>query len=97
MPKFTVIKEDNFTTMSNYVLRDTNLSLKAIGLMCKMLSLPPTWDYSMRGLVSICKEEETAVSTALNELKKYGYLTVKKIRDEKGRIKYVQIKVSSGK
>lgn len=93
MPKFTVIKEDNFTTMSNYVLRDTNLSLKAIGLMCKMLSLPPTWDYSMKGLVSICKEEETAVSTALNELKKYGYLTVKKIRDEKGRIKDVEYSI----
>ena len=30
----------NYTTMANYHLRDRRLSLRAMGLMSKMLSLP---------------------------------------------------------
>lgn len=35
-----VNKNANYTVMSNYHLRSTNLSLKAIGLLSKVLSLP---------------------------------------------------------
>lgn len=42
--------------MSNYHLRDKNLSYKAKGLLSFMLSLPEEWDYSMKGLESISKE-----------------------------------------
>ena len=41
-----VKKNANYTVMSNYHLRSTNLSLKAIGLLSKVLSLPENWDYS---------------------------------------------------
>ena len=37
-------KNRNFTTMSNYHLRDPGLSNKARGLLSSMLSLPDTWD-----------------------------------------------------
>ena len=40
-----VNKNANYTVMSNYHLRSTNLSLKAIGLLSKVLSLPENWDY----------------------------------------------------
>lgn len=39
MAVFRVDKNRNYTVMSNYHLRDTNMSLKAIGLLSKMLSL----------------------------------------------------------
>lgn len=68
----------NYTIMSNVHLRDKNLSLKAKGLMSQMLSLPPDWDYTVAGLVSINKESETAITGALKELKEYGYLVVQK-------------------
>lgn len=42
-----------FTTMLNHHLRNRNLSLKAVGLLSKMLSLPPDWDYSIRGLAML--------------------------------------------
>ena len=45
-----VNKNANYTVMSNYHLRSTNLSLKAIGLLSKVLSLPENWDYSISGL-----------------------------------------------
>ena len=61
---FKIEKNKNYTVMSNYHLRDKNLSLKAKGLLSFMLSLPEDWDYSINGLVSICKEEETYVSSS---------------------------------
>ena len=56
MSVFRVEKNKNYTTMSNYHLRDRNLTLKTKGLLSIMLSLPEDWDYSIKGLVSICKE-----------------------------------------
>lgn len=64
--------------MSNTHLRDKNLSLKAKGLLSVMLSLPDNWDYSIAGLVTISKENETAVKSALNELKDSNYVVVTK-------------------
>ena len=65
---------DNYTTMSNRHLRDERLSLRAIGLMSKMLSLPEDWDYTVKGLCAIVKEGREAVRKALMELEAAGYL-----------------------
>ena len=64
--------------MSNYHLRDKNLSYKAKGLLSFMLSLPEDWDYSINGLVSISKEEVKAIRNILQELQRYGYLVIEK-------------------
>lgn len=91
MAVFRVEKNRNYTTMSNYHLRDKELSLKAIGLLSKILSLPDNWDYSIAGLAAICKEGETAVKAALSELKARGYVVVHKItpdQSDTGRIAY---------
>ena len=68
------------------------MSLKAKGLLSVMLALPDDWDYSIKGLVAISKENETAIESALDELKEFGYLRVDKITPNKengGRIEYV--------
>ena len=49
MSVFKIEKNKNYTVMSNYHLRDKNLSYKAKGLLSFMLSLPEEWDYSMKG------------------------------------------------
>ena len=46
MAVFRVEKTKDFTVMSNYHLRDVELSLKAKGLLSLMLSLPEDWDYT---------------------------------------------------
>lgn len=92
MSCFRVNKKNNYTTMSNYHLKDKTLSLKAIGLLSKMLSLPENWDYSINGLVAICKEKKTSVISTLDELKEHGYVIVtKKMPNETdtGRIEYI--------
>ncbi len=87
-----VNKNKNYTVMSNYHLKSRNLSLKAIGLLSKVLSLPDDWDYSISGLTSLCKESTSAIKAALDELKEWGYLVVTKLmpnETESGRIEYV--------
>ena len=60
-----VHKNTDFTIMSNHHLRNQKLTLKAVGLMSKILGLPDGWNYSVAGLVKICREGETAVRAAL--------------------------------
>lgn len=72
-----VNKNKNFTTMGNYHLRDKNLSNKARGLLSTVLSLPPEWDYTIRGLAAICKDGIDGISAQLKELEQCGYLTRK--------------------
>ena len=73
MAVIRVEKNKNFTTMSNYHLRDKELSLKAKGLLSQILSLPENWDYSVRGLVAICLEGKDCIVTTLQELERKGY------------------------
>ena len=92
MSKIRVNKNQNYTVMSNYHLREKDMSLKAKGLLSVMLSLPDNWDYSINGLCSICKENETAIKSALEELKQFGYLNVTKLMPNEtntGRIEYL--------
>lgn len=81
-----VKKNKNYTTMSNYHLRDPNLSNKARGLLSTMLSLPDNWDYTTRGLAKICKDGVDGITAQLKELEQYGYLMRRRIRDLNGRI-----------
>ena len=88
MATFKVHKTEDYTVMSNTHLRDMNMSLKAKGMLSMRLSLPPTWDYSINGLVAICKEEATAIRSALTELEKLGYLIRVRKHDENGHFDY---------
>lgn len=92
MAQFRIHQDKNFTVLSNEMLREQQMSLKAKGLLAVMLSLPPDWNYSINGLVAICKENLTAVKTALRELKENGYLTIMKCSPTKethGKITYI--------
>ena len=91
MAVFKIEKQKNYTVMSNYHLQDRNLSYKAKGLLSFMLSLPEDWDYSMKGLVAVSKENIKAIRTILNELKENGYLEIVQTRGEKGYYKYEYI------
>lgn len=90
MAVFRIEKNRNYTTMSNYHLRDRRLSLKAKGLLSLILSLPDGWDYSVRGLAAICKESPDGIATPLKELEKYGYLFREQTRESNGRMGKVE-------
>ena len=75
MSVFRIEKSKDYTVMSNYHLRDSNLSLRAKGLLSQMLSLPENWDYTIAGLAAINKEGKDAIRAAVQELEKAGYIT----------------------
>lgn len=88
MSVFKIEKTKDFTIMSNYHLRDRNLSFKAKGLLSFMLSLPPDWDYSLKGLCAISKENRDAIRSTLKELQDNHYLEIEKVRGNKGYFEY---------
>ena len=88
MSVFKIEKNSNYTVMSNYHLRDRNLSYKAKGLLSFMLSLPENWDYSLAGLCSISKEGRDGIRSILKELQEHHYLEIEKVRGDKGYFEY---------
>ena len=86
MAVFRVNKNRGYTVMANFHLRDKSLSLKAVGLLSKMLSFNDGWKFSTKGLSAICKEGPDAILSALRELEKHGYLVRHRQRDGKGRM-----------
>src|SRR5699024_1022578 len=83
---FRRIKNNNYTVMCNHHLQNEHLSLKAMGLMSKLLSLPDDWNFSVRGIAAICKDGYESVRTAFLELEKEGYIVRRRIRDSRGHI-----------
>ena len=79
-----VEKKEFYTCMANYHLLDMNLSLKTIGLMSKILSLPPNWEFNLKGLAIICKDGIDSVRSAIRELEEFGYLKRKQVKNTKG-------------
>ena len=57
----------------NY-MSDNRLSLKAIGLMSLILSLPKDWDFSVAGLATVVSDGESSIRSGIKELEKYNYL-----------------------
>lgn len=89
MAVIRVNKNKNYTVMSNYHFKDKNMSLKAKGLLSMMLSLPDNWNYSVEGLVTICKESKTSIQSTLKELEDSKYLKRTRTQNTKGQFKYV--------
>ena len=86
MAVFRIEKTRDYTVMSNYHLRDMSLSLKAKGLLSLMLSLPENWDYTMKGLASICKDGIDSISGGIRELEAHGYLIRTRVRGANGQL-----------
>ena len=86
MAVFRIEKTRDYTVMSNHHLRNTDLSLKAKGLLSLMLSLPEDWDYTMKGLARICKDGIDSISGGIRELEAHGYLIRERIRNENGQL-----------
>ena len=96
MAVYRVEKSQNYTCMSNHHLRNENLSLKAKGLLSVMLSLPDNWDYTTKGLATICKVGVDCINSTVKELEKEGYIIRTRCRNSKGqmtKMEYVILEV----
>lgn len=86
MAVFRVDKSRDYTVLSNYVFRDRTLSAKAKGLLAEMLSLPESWDYTLKGLTYLFSDGLDSVRQGIRELEEHGYVVRERKRDAKGRL-----------
>lgn len=77
--------KENYTCISNDVFK-SDLSLKARGMLCTMLSLPDDWEFSENGLQAILADGQTSIRSAIKELEGAGFLSRTRERDESGRM-----------
>ena len=81
----TVTREQgNFSLIPNDLLNDPSISLTAKGLYALMRGKPPAWNFTIRSMAKQLKEGETALGTALNDLKESGWLSYEKLSNGKG-------------
>ena len=66
--------DDHFTQIPNEWVRDSRLSLKAIGLLTQLMSHTPGWNMSISSLARFNKTGIDTIKTAVKELETYGYL-----------------------
>jgi hypothetical protein len=71
--------DDHFTQIPNNWVRDSNLSLKAIGLLTQLMSHRPGWNMSISSLARFNKTGVRTIKSAVQELELFGYL----VRSEK--------------
>lgn len=97
---FRVERTKNFTVMSNYHLKDKELTLKAKGLLSIMLSLPDEWNYNLKGLATLSKDGIDSVRSALKELEYHGYVERHRLRNDCGcymDTEYIVREIPNGK
>lgn len=83
---------DGYTQINNPCLRDSSLSLAAIGVLANLLSVAEWWKTSVSGLAALHSDGRTRVTTSLRQLEERGYVTKELVRDEQGafgKISYV--------
>ena len=86
MPVFRVDKSRDFTVVANCVFKDRSLSAKAKGILVEMLSLPESWDYTLKGLTTLFSDGIDSIRQGINELEKHGYIVRERKRDARGRL-----------
>ena len=87
MEVIRVIKNKDYSIISNKLFQDKNLSLKAKGLLSLLLSLSDNWKLSINGLNAILKEGHRSIRSTINELIEYKYMYRYQVR-ENGKILY---------
>ena len=73
-----------FTQVSNELLNDTEITLKAKGLYAFMLSKPSNWNFTIKSMSKQLKEGTESIMNALKELKNKGWIIYTKQSDGYG-------------
>lgn len=73
-----------YVAISNQLLQNNTLSLKARGLMAYLLSLPDDWKVNINHLAKVLKEGRDAISSAFGELRAAGYVWYQKMGFKEG-------------
>ena len=87
MTKIRKDGDQNFTILSNSVIRDETLSWKARGLFEYLWSLPEDWEFYETEITKHATDGRDSTRSGLDELEEHGYLSRTRERNEKGQVK----------
>ncbi len=77
--------QNNFTMISNNILRDKELSMKDRGVLCTIISLPDGWDFSIAGLSALVPEGKDSIRKSVIKLEKLSYIVRRQFRNAQGK------------
>ena len=77
-------RKNPFSQIPNALLNDSRISFKAKGLYAYMYSKPDNWNFTIKSIASQNKDGIDSVSSALKELKQYGWVEYEKHSDGTG-------------
>lgn len=93
-------KKTGYSVIDNRIIYDDRLSAKARMICVFTLSLPTDWVLNFDELCTHFKEGSASIRSGLNELKKFGYLSVEAIKDENNKFvgsRYIINEAGDGK
>lgn len=77
-------REAPFLQLSNSIIRNSELSNQALGILVRLLIFPKDWKFSIRGYQKAYPMSgEQKIRTGLEELKEKGYITIKRKRERR--------------
>lgn len=77
----------NYFQYEKTILFDKSLSLKAKGLHALLMALGDKWEFSMAGLITMCKESRDSVYVGIAELEAKKYVKREKLNT--GHVNYI--------
>lgn len=88
--------KSSYTMIPNEMLRDPQISYRAKGLLCLLLSNKEGWKSYVSQIAKNSKEGVDAIQTGLRELEKFGYVMRLKYREKVSKIWVGSLWVYSG-
>ena len=78
-------KENPYVQINKTCLNDPRLSLKAMGLLCFMLSKPDNWVFRRNEMLKHFRDGKDSLASGLKELARLGYVKIVRERGPDGR------------
>ena len=78
------LKSKPFTIVENDFLNNDDLYFSAKGLFSYMISKPSNWNFTIKSIKSQSRDGQSRVTTALDELKKLGFIHYEKLKNGSG-------------
>lgn len=79
-----------YTLVFNSIIQDSRLRLPVRAVLILMLSTPPDWDFSVRGMAKIAGVNKDTMTKMIKELEEAGYVTREDQSREDGRFAHAK-------
>lgn len=83
-----------FTIVDKALTMDKSLSLRERGMMVTLLSLPPVWEFSAKGIAAILPDGKDAVTNSLKSLEEKNYIIREQTKDKDGKFSKTKLIVN---